>query len=27
VIGAKTNENMPIRAAWWDGLLSIGINL
>ena len=27
VIGAKTNENLPIRAAWWDGLLSIGINL
>ena len=27
VIGAKTNENAPIRAAWWDGLMAIGINL
>ena len=27
VIGAKTNEGNPIRAAWWDGIISIGINL
>ena len=27
ILGAEDSEGMPIRAAWWDGLLSVGINL
>ena len=27
ILGAEDSECMPIRAAWWDGLLSVGINL
>ncbi len=27
ILNAETNEGLPIRAAWQDGLVSIGINL